>query len=202
MCFDEYETPPITFEDDFEKYSKMVQDDWLKPSVGLAIPEEPMQQLSQATENSSMAFNSQEPTMNPVAIFAEAAAAAEHNYTKSVDNDEKIESENDDDEAQEQKNNLMVMDINYIEQNTKQRRVPKLKLKIPRQVKLLQDYENNLDVSTPEITTQILELEDQFDLVAYVDSSVSWIIFKFLFKTAFSSIWNWSICRFELKYLN
>jgi len=161
MCLDDFDTPPIDFQDDIMRYSKLVDDQ--HQSVIQAFEEKkPLPsvvarfELSQESEASTdvvfddmnTPFGSQEPTMDPKAILVDVSAAI------SVDQQASKQLEN-----KSLLSNLVMDDL-----NKKERRVPKLKVKIP------MDFSDALAVSTPEIINDTLELENQFDLVNYITS--------------------------------
>lgn len=86
----------------------------------------------------------------------------EHNYTTSIEQQEKVVVENI-----PTNNNNNNHSINHIKNNNNnQRRVPSLTLNIPKPA--FQDV-----VSTPDITNDILEMEDKFDLINYITKNVS-----------------------------
>lgn len=161
----EDDTPPLDFQEDFLKFSKIADDqqetikkfyEEKKPLPNILVPtssinhnivnsqEEDLPMVS-IISNSQNTYCSQEPTVNPMDMHTDINynQQLEHNYTKEED---KVKN--------------LVAD----------KKVPILKIKIPRQVQEIQQYETKV-ASTPEITNQILDLEKQFDLVQYIDSS-------------------------------
>lgn len=60
-------------------------------------------------------------------------------------------------------NNNMVM-------GKRKRKVPaELKLNIPKKIQRIQNYEQKTEVNTPEITNEILDLEENFNILKYID---------------------------------
>lgn len=100
---------------------------------------------------------------------AEDRLQLEHNYNINNSYNNRI------DETNSRKRKLVTDRSPTRQQEKRARRVQSLKLKIPPMRALRQDSVKVIDVNTPDITNDILEMEDekfdQFDLISYINSS-------------------------------
>lgn len=191
MCLADYDTPPLTFEDDIQKVAQVYDEQYKgivqsykehKPLPAtvlvVAADTDATTQLDDEDNDvvdTAAVMSSQGPVMNTSSlhVFSQEEAPKvesqsqemlyktsfvfnklEHNYTLNV----------------ESRHDEVTVKSNQLANNTttlEQRRVPKLKLKIPKQVKALQSYD---EVSTPQITNEILAMESDFDLISYITS--------------------------------
>lgn len=131
-------------------------------------------------ENSSDCFPVDD--MNNGSSPAEDRLYLEHNYNTNNPIINRI------DETNSCKRKLVTDRSPTRQQEKRARRVPPLKLKIPTMRALRQDSAK-IDVNTPDITNDILEMEDEkFDLVSYIISSqVSRIRIFYLFYPPYPS---------------
>lgn len=116
-------------------------------------------------ENSSDCFpvNDMNKASSPAAD--EDRLHLEHNYNINNPNNNHI------DEASSRKRKLVTDRSPTRQQEKRTRRVQALKLKIPIMRVLQQQDSNKIDVNTPDITNDILEMEDEkFDLISYIIS--------------------------------
>lgn len=97
---------------------------------------------------------------------AEDRLQLEHNYNINNSYNNRI------DETSSCKRKLVTDRSPTRQQEKRARRVQSLKLKIPQMRALRQDSVKVNDVNTPDITNDILEMEDEkFDLISYINSS-------------------------------
>lgn len=164
--FNEYESPALTFDDEFQKFGQAADDQYKGlvksyeeskplPVTLLPVDSNSAEDDEEVALDTANTMGSQGPTMNPTELhkFSQEMVSEEiiyptpitindfHNYTS-------IKEENN-----------MVEDVN-------RRRVPHLKLKLPKPVMAV--VMKDTEVSTPQITNEIIAMETEFDLVSYI----------------------------------
>lgn len=220
MCFDDFDTPPLTFEDEIQKMGQAIDDEYkgmmshieeragnniaaptnynlnaIMPSTTTAATYS--QSNEEATLDAAATVGSQDGVLNPtnIHIFSQDSPLMdedtewteplkteqpeiihetplfssnnnnnlEHNYTQSVDAPQV--------KGYQGRTATTTINIDDIRPSQTQR-VPKLKLKLPKPVQALQEFESK-EVNTPQITNEILSLEREFDLISYITNDVS-----------------------------
>lgn len=164
MCFENYDTPPLSFEDEFQKFGQVVEDQHkviiqsyqeCKPLPDTVLPvDNPDSQRSEedVTLDAAAIMGSQGPVMDPTAIHKFSQDTEQETAPNVVNNMHNY--------------SLKTEKIEVLEEEKEQkRRVPKLKLILPKPESTIV---NKVEVSTPQITNEIIAMETEFDLISYI----------------------------------